>query len=396
MNKLVIGLEPQQTRLVPWVQTQRSGSKADRTLREIEVSIPNPIAQRSFSLSGSGAKLLTEIAGEISRLGSLNSNAMGLLAPLLLRHESIASSKIEGLRVSGFELARAQAGIKESPMALEMLRGLEATKRLRESELSQNSLLAAHEILMRDSEDAAWAGKYRDIQNWIEGSDHSPLGASYLPPVPEEIPGLMDDLFAFIARDDMSSLLIAVISHAQFESIHPFTDGNGRIGRALMTKILKTTEPESALIPLSAGLAQAKEEYFQALTDYRAGDVDSLLLLVLKSIRASLGAAVELEKVLLELSASMRSKLGVIRRGSATDLMLEHLLSHPVVQATELAAKFKLGPNSVYSSLERLISAGIIVPVTSRKGNQVWSCPQVFDLLDTFDAEVAQAMRILS
>lgn len=393
MSKLVTGLDPQQTRLVPWVQSQRSGSKADRTLREIEVSMPNLLADRAFSLSGSGAKLLSEIAAEISELGALDSKALGLLAPLLLRHESIASSKIEGLRVSGFELARAQAGIKENPMAREMLRGLEAAKRIRESDLSQKNLLAAHEVLMVSSDDAVWAGKYREIQNWIEGSDHSPLGASYVPPVPEAVSGLMDDLFAFIARDDLSSLLIAVIAHAQFESIHPFTDGNGRIGRALMTKILYSTSPESALIPLSAGLAQAKEEYFLALTNYRLGDVDSLLILVLKSIRASIAAAKELERGLVELSASMRLTLGIVRKGSATDLILQHLLSYPVIQAADLATEFRLGPNSVYSSLERLISAGIIVPVTSRKGNQVWACPQVFDLLDTFDAEVAQTMR---
>ncbi|MEZ5380500.1 MAG: Fic family protein [Microthrixaceae bacterium] len=118
------------------------------------------------------------------------------------------------------------------------------------------------------------------VQNWIGGSDYTPRGAVYVPPPPETVANYMADLVEFVGRDDMPALLQAALAHAQFESIHPFTDGNGRIGRALINAVLRrrgsTTE---VVVPVASGLVAHRDRYFGALTSYRGGDIAPLISL---------------------------------------------------------------------------------------------------------------------
>ena len=90
-----------------------------------------------------------------------------------------------------------------------------------------------------DPGEVRYAGRIRDMQNWIGGSDYSPRDALYVPPPPETVEGYLDDLIRFANRNDLPVLSQAAVAHAQFESVHPFTDGNGRIGRALINAILR-------------------------------------------------------------------------------------------------------------------------------------------------------------
>ena len=128
-----------------------------------------------------------------------------------------------------------------------------------------------------DALESAAAGELRTVQNWIGGSDFSPRGALYIPPPPETVPGYMDDLVTFADRSDMPALLQAAIAHAQFESIHPFTDGNGRIGRALINTILRRRGATTrVVVPLASALVARRENYFDALGSYRSGDLAPL------------------------------------------------------------------------------------------------------------------------
>ena len=124
------------------------------------------------------------------------------------------------------------------------------------------------------------------MQNWIGGSDFSPRGALYIPPPPETVPGYMDDLVTFADRGDMPALLQAAIAHAQFESIHPFTDGNGRIGRALINTILRRRGATTrVVVPLASALVARRENYFDALGSYRSGDLAPLAGIFVRSTR---------------------------------------------------------------------------------------------------------------
>ena len=119
----------------------------------------------------------------------------------------------------------------------------------RRGQIELAAITSAHEALMQDDTiEASYAGRLRDMQNWIGGSDYSPRGALYVPPPPATVQGYMDDLLAFANRDDLPALVQAAIAHAQFESIHPFTDGNGRIGRALINTVLRRRKATTRVV----------------------------------------------------------------------------------------------------------------------------------------------------
>ena len=113
---------------------------------------------------------------------------------------------------------------------------------------------------------------------WIGGSRLGPHAAVFVPPVHERVPGLIDDLVAFIARDDVPVLAHAALAHAQFETIHPFEDGNGRTGRALVHAMLRSKGlTRTVTVPISAGLLVDTDAYFVALTAYRSGDPEPIV-----------------------------------------------------------------------------------------------------------------------
>src|SRR5690606_35049653 len=130
----------------------------------------------------------------------------------------------------------------------------------------------------------SFAGRYRTQQNWIGGSDFSPLDAVHIPPPTALVQPLMDDLLSFAQRDDVSALAQAAIAHGQFEAIHPFTDGNGRVGRALISALLRRRGvARAATVPIAAAMLADVDTYFKHLRDYRSGDAQGLVTYVARS-----------------------------------------------------------------------------------------------------------------
>ncbi len=179
-----------------------------------------------------------------SRLWTAKDPIFSRSAFLLLRTESVASSKIEAVEASADDYARALHGIRSNSSAVSMAAATTALDSMitgvaRGGDVELAAVTAAHLVLMRDDPaEARYAGRLRDMQKWIGGSAYSPRTAIYVPPPPEMVPTYMADLIAFVNRDDLPALAQAALAHAQFESIHPFTDGNGRIGRALINTVL--------------------------------------------------------------------------------------------------------------------------------------------------------------
>ncbi|GAA4392176.1 hypothetical protein GCM10023147_21770 [Tsukamurella soli] len=165
-------------------------------------------------------------------------------ADFLLRSESVASPRIEYVDAGWKAFGRALAGGKASAEARSQLAAVQALIAMVDSAgtgpITGDTLLTAHTLLMAPDPYAARdSGRFRDVQSWIGGSDYSPRDALYVPPPPDLVAELIDDLLAFVARDDLPIVAQAAIAHAQFESIHPFVDGNGRIGRALLSAVLR-------------------------------------------------------------------------------------------------------------------------------------------------------------
>lgn len=224
-----------------WTQAHRGGTRDDRMLRSIVVSLPPLIADRAIDLDSDTAADLEAATSEITKLDGTYADDLSALGTLLLRTESVASSKIEQIEASVDDYARALHGVRANSSAVAMAAATTALEAMigtvgSRTPIRLSAITTAHAALMRDdSSESTTAGELRTVQNWIGGSDFSPRGAIYIPPPPETVQGYMNDLIAFANRDDMPVLLQAAIAHAQFESIHPFTDGNGRIGRASST-----------------------------------------------------------------------------------------------------------------------------------------------------------------
>ena len=246
------------------------------------------VTKRSYRTLVAFAPIEAKVAGVVSAaeeaIRALNSVARPALAPLarlLLRTESIASSKVEGLQMGVRDLARAEARMeargRRSATAAEIVANIGAMETAvaaaaAASPFGEPELVAIHRRLMEHDPGSRIAGRFRSGQNWIGGNDYNPCGAEFVPPPVDELPRLLDDLYAALNDDLLPPLVQAALVHAQFETIHPFDDGNGRTGRALVHVILRRRGVAPDYVPpISVVLAADRDAYLAGLTDFRAG-----------------------------------------------------------------------------------------------------------------------------
>lgn len=376
----------------------RGGSRDDRMLRHVDVSIPPRIAALTFTLSASQLTAAESAVIEIATTNAAAGDRLAALGRFLLRTESVASSKIERISASPTDFARALAGSRANSSAVSMVAATAALQRLVEragetGRITRDDLLVAHRALMADDpSEAAYAGRLRDMQNWIGGSDHSPRDALFVPPPPDLVEALVDDLLEWMARDDLPIVLQAAIAHAQFESIHPFTDGNGRIGRALVSALLRRRGlARNVVIPLASGILAVREEYFAALTTYRAGDPSAIVDVLTRSAHA---AAVESRTSMDELRALPDEWRGLVpgRRSAAVDRIIEALLADPVIAGDRVVEIAGAAPAAAYAAIDRLTDAGVLTEITGRKRDRVWAATDVLGELDELDRRIRAAM----
>lgn len=367
-------------------------------LRTVAVAIPPRIAQLTYTpspaMTAAAERALVDVA-TTDREAGIQSRALGRF---MLRTESVASSKIERISASASDYARALAGSRANASATSMVAASAALHRLVEragtsARITVDDLLDAHRTLMADdAAESHYAGRLRDLQNWIGGSDHSPRDAFYVPPPPDLVPALMDDLLAWVDRDDVPVFAHVAIAHAQFESIHPFTDGNGRIGRALVSAMLRRRGVTTVTVmPLASGILAVRDEYFSALTAYRGGDPAHIIGI---GVRAAQVAAIESRTsidALRALPAEWRSLSGA-RAGSAADRLVDAFLDDPVMSADEAATAVGGAPAAAYAALDRLTAAGVIIEITGRQRDRVWAATDALAELDDLDRRIQHRM----
>jgi Fic family protein len=389
-----------ENRTVPWRQTFRSGSAEDRRLREVTVSLPPKIERLDPAVPPKLAARMDDTLREIAALDETHGEHLGSMSTLLLRAESVASSKIEHIDASMNDYARALHGIRSNPSATAMVASTRALADLiatveRGAAITLDNVLRAHGILMADDQsERAYAGRLRDMQNWIGGSDHSPRAALYVPPPPATVRDYLDDLMAFANRDDVPVLAQAAITHAQFESIHPFTDGNGRIGRALINTVLRRRRvTRRVVVPLASALVARRDDYFDVLGAYRDGDAGPIIsAFATASTIASVESRVTADRV-ATMPATWREAAGRPRAGSAAAKLVDVLLDHPVFTADDAADRIGGALSSVYTAITRLQDAGVVRPLTDRTRNQVWVAAELADELDDLGIRIAAQAR---
>lgn len=384
----------------PWAQTRRSGTKEDRMLDSVVVSMPAWITELPVMIGGALADEIETALREIVALDEGHGDVLAPLGMLLLRSESVASSKIERIEATIDDYARALHGSKANASASSMVAATDALEAMietvaRTGEIELSTMTSPHHALMVDDPaEHDQAGRLRDVQNWIGSSDHSPRGALYVPPPAAVVAAYMDDLVHFSNRSDLSALAQAAIAHAQFESIHPFTDGNGRIGRALANAILRRRGvTRHVVIPIASALVAQRDRYFAALDAYREGDAAQIIS---EFGTASRIAAAEARVTAVRLAAApgeIRAMVGTVRRGSAVEKVLALLPTMPVLTTEEAIDALDAASSSVYDAIERLASAGVLRPLTGRTRNQVWGATVILDELEDLGLRIELASR---
>src|SRR5712691_9643499 len=263
----------------PFAQTRR-----ERRSCGYEAYVPDQLTGRRVILDGDVAADVTDAETSMARLDAEATALVDTeaLARILLRAESVASSRIEGLEAGARRLLRAEVAQQlgehsADATALEVLANIDAMATAVSAvgpgdAITLDHLLAFHRRLLTGTRLEDHAGQIRTEQNWIGGSDHNPCSAVFVPPPPDLVAGLLDDLCAFCNDDSLPAVVQAAIAHAQFETIHPFVDGNGRTGRALIHLVLRRRGlAQRVLPPVSLILATWARDYVGGLpaTRYR-------------------------------------------------------------------------------------------------------------------------------
>ena len=224
----------------------------------------------------------------------------------------------------------------------------------------------------------------------IGGGDLGPHGAQFVPPQQSRIEPAIADLVAFIRRDDLPVLVHGAVAHAQFETVHPFPDGNGRTGRALLHAMLRNKRlTRNVTVPVSAGLLTNTSAYFDALTAYRLGDPAPMVIRLADAAFAAVVNGRRLVDELRTIRGGWNERV-TARRDSSTWRVADFLMRHPVVDAQLLTAELNIPPNNVYRYLEPLERAGVLIEFTDRRRNRAWRSAEILAALDAFAARAGK------
>lgn len=375
---------------VPWHSSYPAGLVSRSEMRKhqgpYEAAIPPAIAKLDVPVSGELMAAVDDASAEIARFDEQMGSDVAPFAALLLRTESAASSQIERLTASARAIAEAElrggVGTDNAAQVVANTRAMTTAIAL-SGDLSTASVLAMHDALMRPH-DPQIAGRWRDEQVWIGGGRVGPHHAEFVPPQASRVPEAMDDLVAFMDRDDIPALVQVAIAHAQFETIHPFVDGNGRTGRALIHALLCSKGvTRHVTVPVSAGLLVEVDAYFDALSAYRLGDSEAMIARLVDASFAAVANARTLAQDLREIRASWDERI-TARRGAHAWRIADLVLTQPVVNADSIATALAVTPSNVYAPVESLVAAGILVQANDKRRGKVWRCTEVLLALDAF------------
>lgn len=396
-----------------WVTDASAGlPRRDRLSCDFEAYIPDLLVGREVVLEGPVAADVSEAEAALVRL-NLAVDALSdseALARLLLRTESVASSRIEGLEIGARRLLHADAErrLGEPPRdvtAAEVLGNIDAmlyaVDKVDAGDLvSVELLLEIHRRLLSGTRLESHGGRFRSEQNWIGGSAFNPCSAEYVPPPHELVPDLVADLCEFCNDDSLPAVAQAAIAHAQFETIHPFVDGNGRVGRALIHLVLRRRGVVSrALPPVSLILATWAQEYVEALTATRyVGPAASVAAreglnrwvgLFAAAAKRAVADADAFEDRIQLLERTWRERLGRVRANSAADLLLRKLPGAPILTVQSAAELIGRSTQATNEAITRLTEAKVLSQTTVGRRNRAFEAPEVIRAFTDLERRLA-------
>ncbi len=380
----------------PWASRYR---RDDLTRRQwegsrgpYEAAVVPTITEQVVPVSAEVAAEASEASALLTRFDAEVGTAVLPFSAILLRSESASSSQIENLTSGARAIAETELGERDTGNASLIVRNVRAMQAALElsDRIDNDSIIAMHAALLSDHVPGI-TGDFRGEQVWIGGSNVSPHGAVFVPPHQDRVPAAMRDLMEFVHRADVPPLVQAAIAHAQFETIHPFPDGNGRTGRALVQAMLRNARTTTNVtVPVSAGLLHNVDGYFAALNAYRDGEIDPIV----EAFSSAAGFAVrngrDLVADIQQIRLDWEESLSGLRADHSGRLLAVLAIEHPVINGNLATTRLGISAPATYRALDTLVERGILHSANSNKRNRIWIADRVITALDDFAARAAR------
>ena len=361
--------------------------------------VPDPIAAIHPVVTFETARLINDAETAVGQLNS-DERVRGLeaIGALLLRSEAIASSRIEGIELSQRNLARAlidpraargtARAVAANVVAMEQAVAIGDG----EPELTAADILAIHRTLMSHEPARVLPGTFRGEQNWIGGRLQNPSDARYVPPPEDQVEQLIADLVEFLNRDDLPAVAQAAIAHAQFETIHPFIDGNGRVGRCLIHLVLRRRGVAPVFVPpVSIVLAARANLYIDGLIGFREGRSDAWCASFAEACGRAAALSVELAGNIATLEAEWHGRAGRPRRDSAAARIIPMLPAQPITSAATMRAAIGARHQRALEGLKVLAAAGVLRQISEGGYDRQYAADELFELIEEYEQLVASA-----
>lgn len=371
---------------LPWISSIDVPRRWQSTFSgPYRAAIAQEIARLDPVLPSATLALADEASAGLARFDAEMGAEIAPFGAILLRSEAAASSRIENLTASAKAIALAELGDTSRRNAAEIVANtstMHAALALADR-LDAPAILAMHAALLEQHVPEI-AGAWRTSQVWIGSSNYGPHTASFVPPRHERVPTAIDDLVRFMERDDLPVLPHAAIAHAQFETIHPFADGNGRTGRAIVQCMLRAKRlTRQVTVPVSAGLLTDTDRYFGALTEYRAGDVRPI---VERFAEASFDSVVNGRRLVAELREIRAAWSDAItsRPQAIVWRAVDVAFRHPVLDSALVQRELGVSVMGADAAITDLVEIGALVEITGGRRNRRYAATEILAALDAF------------
>ncbi len=369
-----------------WLISEGGDSRRSSRDRTYQSAILDPIEDVEMLIPSDCALVSEDIRAAISAFDIRVGDTLAPLESLLVRIEASASSRIENVAASLPDLLMAEVGDEMGRSVADVIGNVDATAAAIDlsSDITADTILDVHRALLIDTHPVL-AGKWRTDPVWIGSYSAGPPAATFVPPAARHVPDI-DDLCEFMNRTDVPVFIQAMVMHAHFETIHPFPDGNGRVGRALIHALLRRDGlTKAATLPISAGIVSQKHRYIEALTQYRAGDFVPIVELGADATFAALRSASMLFDDIEQIVRRWEDVTESIRSDSVVHPIVLQLLEHPVVDASSLAELVDASSSSISGAVRQLVDVGVLQPLDpSAQRGQRWGAHEVIHVLNAF------------
>jgi Fic family protein len=355
--------------------------------RPVEAFVPAPLSEVG-ALHGAAQLDAARAEGVLTGGALQHDPRLEVAARLLLRAEGVASSRIEAIVAPAALVAVADVDPALAGPAAEVadnLRALDAAL-AHEGPLTPDVLRGWHRILMASADlGSPLAGAWRDRLGWVGGP--TPRQAAYVATPPDRIGALMRDLVEYANHPPHGPVSAAALAHAQFETIHPFADGNGRIGRLLIGWILRRHLGLTVPPPVSVAFLRDVGGYLSGLTVYRTVGPDEWVGWFARTLEGAATSANATLTAVAALVASWPARLNGLRSDAAARRLLDHVVTHPALDVTTAARLLAVSRPSARSALEALAERGVLQSTDTLGGARPgrprhwWVAAELLDLL---------------